>query len=621
MARRRYSPTRAVLVRLALEQRDQRSAQEQQRREEQAHDRDGHERADPGREPEHDEREPEGQHERAGATVKKRPGFVAGFTVVGLVPPPVVVVLVDARVRTEVARGSGDHGPAVGDRSRPCRRCRRTAPVVLGASARIAEHRPGRVHVAHAPLGGATSRRHRRCRDDRGGTAGRGAGTHCGSASADASGSTPERLVVGHRPQSGSVERKGDDPGGRRIHRPTDAPPSARGLRPSGARSARAIGARRSSDSPTDVTAPRTSPSTTTLGTLGRQHVGAQMTRPRRCRGTLPPRLSMRATSSWPTKQPLVKLTDRSIDPRPDLGRDRSIRRARGPWPAIPTRSAPTRRPRPRPRPHRAGIGDRRTEQVDRREPGPVVHRDQLGAAGRRRRRRPRRPPPGPAARPSPSRATRSGRRRGGGTASAGRRRPRRTRRRRRSRSRREPRDPSATRRHTRNQASTFPCGWSRNDHAHSPTASGVEVGRHLTLEERHGIGAATRPARRGAPGRRPPHVEGPGSRRSCRSWVRSTPLGSAPGGAALLGHPFRGRNRRQQRPGLVAGLELLVGRHRVGHDAGARPARTPAGRRRDRAGRRSSCGSRSRCRCCPRSPGSRPPRRTGRAWWARGRR
>ncbi len=33
----------------------------------------------------------------------------------------------------------------------------------------------------------------------------------------------------------------------------------------------------------------------------------------RRWRGTLPPRLSMRATSSWPVKHPLVKLTEASI--------------------------------------------------------------------------------------------------------------------------------------------------------------------------------------------------------------------------------------------------------------------------------------------------------------------
>ncbi len=49
------------------------------------------------------------------------------------------------------------------------------------------------------------------------------------------------------------------------------------------------------SDAPTGTV---TSPATTT---------------PRTRRGTLPPRLSMRATSSWPVKQPLVKLTDASM--------------------------------------------------------------------------------------------------------------------------------------------------------------------------------------------------------------------------------------------------------------------------------------------------------------------
>src|SRR5438067_2547832 len=38
-------------------------------------------------------------------------------------------------------------------------------------------------------------------------------------------------------------------------------------------------------------------------------------TTPRRWRGTFPPRESMRATSSWPVKHPLVKLTVRSTTP------------------------------------------------------------------------------------------------------------------------------------------------------------------------------------------------------------------------------------------------------------------------------------------------------------------
>ena len=62
----------------------------------------------------------------------------------------------------------------------------------------------------------------------------------------------------------------------------------------------------------TEVTVPTPSPSITT-GEPGSGATSPASSTPRRCRGTLPPRLSMRATSSWPVKHPLVKLTDASM--------------------------------------------------------------------------------------------------------------------------------------------------------------------------------------------------------------------------------------------------------------------------------------------------------------------
>ena len=71
----------------------------------------------------------------------------------------------------------------------------------------------------------------------------------------------------------------------------------------------------------------------------------------------------------------------------------------------------------------------------------------------------------------------------------------------------------------------------------------------------------------------------------------------------------------REQRLRLVAAFQVLVGGDRVGDDPGA-GLHAGAGRR-----ARPSCGSRSRCRGCPRSRRSRRRPRTGRASSARARR
>ena len=67
-----------------------------------------------------------------------------------------------------------------------------------------------------------------------------------------------------------------------------------------------------SGEGATLVSAPTVAPSTSTVAPAGAD-APAGSTRPRSCRGTFPPRESMRATSYWPVKQPLVKLTARSM--------------------------------------------------------------------------------------------------------------------------------------------------------------------------------------------------------------------------------------------------------------------------------------------------------------------
>ena len=140
------------------------------------------------------------------------------------------------------------------------------------------------------------------------------------------------------------------------------------------------------------------------------------------------------------------------------------------------------------------------------------------------------------------------------------------------------------------------------------------DVLAQLALEELDRLGAvhhAPRRARAGAA----PNVRaqiGAGHGRT----LPGAAVGPCGVGAAAGRHAAGGRDGRQEGPGLVVALEVLVLGDAVGHDARARPAPTPARRRRPRA-----CGWRWPCRCCRRSRGSRPPRRRARASWARARR